>query len=92
MSSILPHQSASLSDLAIPPDEYLEEVPQDLGLNQAELARRVGRPAQAINEIMRGEKSITPETSLQLERVLGVPAHIWSRLESTCRLILAQRD
>jgi len=77
------------SDLAIPPGEYLEEVLAELELNQAELARRMGRPAQAINEIVRGEKAITPETSIQLEKVVGVPAHIWSRLESDFRLIQA---
>ena len=65
-----------VSDLAIPPGEYLEEVLQETGLNQAELARRMGRPAQAIYEIIKGEKAITPDTSIQLERVLGVPAYV----------------
>ncbi len=72
----------NLTGLAISPDEYLEEVLEDMGLNQAELARRMGRPAQAVNEIIKGEKAITPETSIQLEKVLSVPAYIWSGLES----------
>jgi len=42
----------------------------------------MGRPAQAINEIVRGTKEITAETAIQLERVLGVPAHIWLGLEA----------
>lgn len=78
-----------VSDLAIPPGEYLEEVLQETGLNQAELARRMGRPPQAINEIIKGEKAITPDTSIQLERVLGVPAYVWVTLESEYRLIKA---
>lgn len=81
-----------VSDLAIPPGEYLEEVLEDIGLNQAELARRMGRPAQAINEIIKGEKAITPETSIQLENVLGVPAYIWTGLESEYRLIKANQS
>lgn len=80
-----------VSDLAIPPGEYLEEVLEDLELNQAELARRMGRPSQAINEIMKGDKAITPETSIQLEKVLGVPAYIWIGLESEYRLIKASQ-
>jgi len=80
-----------VSDLAIPPGEYLEEVLEDIGLNQAELARRMGRPAQAVNEIIKGEKAITPETSIQLEKVLGVPAYIWTGLESEYRLIKANQ-
>jgi HTH-type transcriptional regulator/antitoxin HigA len=41
----------------------------------------MGRPAQAINEIIRGVKAIEPATAFQLERVLGTPAHFWLRLE-----------
>lgn len=78
------------SDLAISPGELLAETLQSLGLNQAELARRTGRPVQAINEIVKGVKEITPETALQLERVLGVPAHIWTRLEADYRQTLTR--
>ena len=72
-------------DIAIPPGELLAETLETFGLSQAELARRTRRPAQAINEIIRGTKEITPETALQFERVLGVPAHIWTRLEADYR-------
>ena len=81
-----------VSDLAIPPGEYLDEVLEDIGLTQADLARRMGRPAQAINEIIKGEKSITPETAIQLEKVVGVPAYIWSSLEAEYRLIRASQN
>jgi len=70
------------SDLPIPPGELLTETLESLGLSQAELARRMDRPVQAINEIARGSKEITPETAIQLERVLGVAAHIWLGLET----------
>ena len=70
------------SDLPIPPGELVAETLETMNLSQAELARRMGRPVQAINEIVRGTKEITPETAIQLERVLGVPAHIWLGLEA----------
>ena len=79
-----------MSDLAIPPGEYLEEVLEEMDITQAELARRMGRPPQAINEILKGEKAITPETALQLEQVVGVPAYFWSNLESEYRLVMAK--
>jgi HTH-type transcriptional regulator/antitoxin HigA len=79
------------SDLAIPPGEYLAEVLEEIGMSQADLARRMGRPAQAINEIIRGNKSLTPETALQLEHVVDVPAHIWLGLEAEYRLALARQ-
>lgn len=79
------------SDLAIPPGEYLLEATEELGLNQADLARRMGRPVQAISEIVKGIKAITPDTALQLEEVLGVPAHIWTGLEADYQLIRARQ-
>jgi HTH-type transcriptional regulator/antitoxin HigA len=81
-----------VSDLAIPPGEYLAEVADELGLSQSDLAERMDRPPQAINEIFAGIKAITPETALQLERVTGVPAHIWTGLEAEFRLTLAKQN
>ena len=80
------------SDLAIPPGEFLAEVLEARHMSQAELARRTGRPVQAINEIVKGEKALTPETALQLERALDVPAHIWTGLESRYQLVRAKED
>ena len=80
-----------LSDLAIPPGEYLEEVLEEREMTQAELARRMGRPSQAINEIIKGDKSITSETVLQLEQVVDVPAYFWSKLEAEYRLVKARQ-
>lgn len=80
------------SDLPIPPGEYLAEVLEAKGMAQAELARRIGRPIQAINEIIKGEKSLTPTTALELERALDVPAHIWTGLESRFQLIKAKEQ
>ncbi len=47
-------------------------------MSQAELADRAGRPKKTINEIIRGQASITPDTAIQLERVLGIPASFWN--------------
>ncbi len=80
------------SDLAIPPGEFLAEVLDDLGMSQADLARRMGRPSQAINEIVKGTKALTPETALQLEQVAGVSAHVWLGLEAEYRLVSARRQ
>ena len=80
------------SDLAIPPGEYLAEVLEEKGIYQADLARRMGRPIPAINEIIKGDKTITSETALQLEQVLGVPAHIWTGLEAQYQLVKAREN
>ena len=78
------------SDLAIPPGELLEEEIAAIGMTQQDLAMRSGRPVQVINEIIRGKKAITHDTALELEKVLGIPAHVWVNLESTYQLTQAK--
>lgn len=77
-------------DVAIPPGDFLAEEIAARGLTQAQLALRMGRPTQAVNEIIQGKKEITPETALQLERVLGTPAHVWTGLAADYRLTQAR--
>ncbi|RJX19557.1 MAG: addiction module antidote protein, HigA family [Ammonifex sp.] len=79
-------------DYTIPPGVTLLEVIESLDMNQAELANRTGRPVKTINEIIKGKTAITPETALQLERVLGVPASFWNNLERNYREALARRE
>ena len=69
-------------DYAIAPGETLVEVLRELGMTQAELATRTGRPLKTINEIVKAKAGITPETALQFEKVLGVTASFWTNLES----------
>jgi len=80
------------SDLAIPPGEYLEEVIAGLDMSKDELARRMRRPAAKLSAVFKGGKAITPDTALQLEKVVGVPARIWLGLEAEYRLTLARRQ
>jgi HTH-type transcriptional regulator / antitoxin HigA len=77
-------------DIAIPPGEYLAEEIEARGLTQKELARRMRRPLNAINEIVNGKKAITAETALQLEEVMPeIPARFWLNLESDYQLTKA---
>lgn len=75
-----------------PPGDTLLEVLEERGLTQAELAERTGRPRKTINEIVKGKAAITPETALQLERVLGVPASFWNARETNYRESIAQKN
>lgn len=79
-----------LPNYAIPPGETLLETIEAIGMSQAELAERTGRPKKTINEIIKGKASITPDTALQLERVLGVSASFWNNLERNYQETLAR--
>ncbi len=74
-----------------PPGEFLKEELNERGMTQVALARAMGRPLQSVNAIIRGKKSITADTALQLERVLGIDAEIWLNLEARYQLTLARR-
>ncbi len=79
-----------LPDTVSVPGETLEEVLADRGMSQAEFAERTGRPKKTINEIVNGKAAITPETALQFERVLGIPAGFWIAREQNYREALAR--
>lgn len=81
-----------LPDEVSPPGETLLEALEERGISQADLAERTGRPRKTINEIIKGKTAITPETALQLERVLGIPAHFWNNRERQYREFLARRQ
>ncbi len=77
-------------DIAIHPGEYLSEEIEARGISQKELAGRMGRPLNAINEIINGKKAITAETALQLEAVIPeIPARFWLNLETDYQLTKA---
>lgn len=81
-----------LPDFVSPPGETLEEVLEMRGMTQAELAERTGRPKKTINEIVKGKAAITPETALQFELVLGIPAAFWANREQQYRQALATAE
>lgn len=87
-----PNENQYTPDFVSPPGETLEETLAARGMSQAQLAERTGRPKKTINEIIQGKAAITPETALQLERVLGVPAGFWNKRERQYREFLAQQD
>jgi HTH-type transcriptional regulator/antitoxin HigA len=83
-------KAAVYPDIAIPPGELLAEEIEVRGMTQKELATRMGRPVNAINEIVKGKKAITAETALQLEAVMPeIPARFWLNLETDYQLTKA---
>lgn len=90
MSNVIQNQYTP--DYVSPPGETLEEVLEERGMTQAELALRMGRPKKTISEIINGKAAITPETALQLERVLGIRASFWNNRERHYQEALAYQE
>ncbi|TAL36606.1 MAG: addiction module antidote protein, HigA family [Spirochaetes bacterium] len=73
------------------PGETLNDVLEEKGMSQAELSERTGRPKKTINEIIKGKTSITAETAIQFERVLGIPASFWNNRQRRFDEFVAQK-
>lgn len=77
-------------DFVVPPGTTLKELLQKIGMTQSELATRISRPLKTINEIINGSVMITPETSLQFEKALNIPASFWNNLQKNYQEKLAR--
>ena len=76
-----------------PPGEMLfEEFVKPLGISQSELASRLGISFPRLNEIIRGKRSVTPDTALRLAQVLGMSADFWLGLQLDWDLWHAMRS
>ena len=64
-----------------PGEMLFEEFVKPLDLTQAELARRLDVSYPRLNEIIKGRRSVTPDTALRLSRVLGMSADFWLGLQ-----------
>jgi antitoxin HigA-1 len=64
-----------------PGEMLLEEFLKPLGISQSAFAIRLGVSFPRLNEIVRGKRSVTPDTALRLARVLGMSADFWLGLQ-----------
>lgn len=73
------------------PGEILEVEIAARGWSQRQFASIIDKPPQAINEILRAKKQITPETALRIAAALGTSPELWINLETEYRLSLARQ-
>ncbi len=74
-----------------PPGEVLAMELLARGWSQRQFAKILGKPIQAVNEILHAKKQITPETALRIAAALGTSPDLWIDLEADYRLSLARR-
>jgi len=76
----------------VTPGHVIKHELEARGWTQKDLARIIGRPPQAISEIVRGRKQIIPETALQLAAAFGTSPELWINLEANYRLHQARTE
>lgn len=80
--------TATQPDYVVAPGEILAEHLEVRGFSQKEFATRVQLSEKHLSQIITGKKSITVESAVKFERVLGVAAKFWMDLESQYKLDL----
>ena len=85
-------EQTSSPDWASPPGDTIVDLMEEKGWTRIELARRLGFSARHLNQLINGSVSITNDTALRLERVLGSTANFWLNREANYRERLARLD
>jgi addiction module HigA family antidote len=81
-----------LLPLVTPGEILLEEFLEPLGLSANALAIELRVPANRIQDIVRGCRSITADTALRLSQYFGNSAEFWLNLEQNYELDQAKRE
>lgn len=64
------------------PGEVLRDELHARGWTQAEFARKIGRPAQLVSEIIGGKKSVTARTAVEFSKAFGTSALFWMSIQA----------
>lgn len=63
------------------PGQVIRELLEERGWTQVDLARIIGRPVPALNEVVQGKRGIGPELALSLGAAFGNGPQFWMNLE-----------
>lgn len=72
----------SKNTIATPPGATIREQLEDRGMTQKEFAVRMDMSEKHISKLINGDVHLTPDVSLRLESVLGIPAQFWTNIEA----------
>ncbi len=77
-----------------PGEILLEEYLKPMGISQNAMARAIGVPPRAINEIVLGKRSITPAMSIRFGAFFGQSDTFWHGIQVECdfRALARQRN
>jgi antitoxin HigA-1 len=74
------------------PGVVIQDIIDELGMTQVELAKRLGIPLQRLNTVVRGKRGVSADTALRLSKVFGTTPEYWLNLQMAVGLWRAQKD
>jgi HTH-type transcriptional regulator/antitoxin HigA len=69
-------------DWVSPPGDTIDDIAEERGWTQAELAQRLGYSEKHLSQLINGKVSITVDAAQRLERVLGSTMEFWLAREA----------
>lgn len=87
MTNNTPHTFSS--DWVSPPGDTIADILEERDWTQAQLAERLGYTKKHISQLINGKASISEQTAIRLERVLGSSVAFWLKREAQYRAQLA---
>jgi addiction module HigA family antidote len=72
--------------IAVHPGEIVQEILEQNGLSQSDLARHLQEKQAKINEICRGKRGISPDMAMKLSRAFGQSPLFWLNLQKNWEL------
>ena len=86
-----------MSNLGFPfrpyhPGELLKEELECRNISQKSLAKQLGIPYTAFNEVLNGKRPVSPDLALLLEASLGISAGLLARMQTDYSLQMAAQD
>jgi len=74
------------------PGELLKDELEYRHISQKAVAKQVGLPYTAFNEILNCKRPVTTDFAMIMEAALGVPAYILVNMQTDYNLQVAQKD
>ena len=68
------------------PGDVIKDAMEELGWNQADLARNLDLSVKTVNLILNNKQTITPKTAELLGKTFSTSAEIWLNLNETYKL------
>lgn len=79
-------------DIPVSPGETIREVLEERGISQTDFAVRLGKSEKFVSQLVNGKATLSHETAIELERVLGIEAAFWNTAEALYRDVLARQE
>ncbi len=74
---------------AVHPGEYLRELLDEMNITAYRLAKHIGVSSMRLSHVLRGQRPLSADLALRLERAFGQTAQYWVNLQARYDLDVA---